>query len=740
MADLTITVDSTQLVKATQHIGKFRSELGVMAQSASRTAGPVSRLTSEHGRLVRATDQASSATRRHAAAQEVSSKALQRSTRSMGRGQVAIQQTGYQLGDFIVQVQSGTNAYVAAGQQLTQMAGLLTLMGGSMVAIGATLSVIIPLVTAFGAAWSRTRQEAENAGDSIESALSSLEGSVRDVSDVQGDLNEAIRLQAIIQDESSASILNNLRLELSARQQLLAVQRAELEIQREQLRAGIEARREQIEGLFNELNSITDDSVEGAFRDQGASARIEAMQRIIEANRQLFLEQQRANAQLELTNSILERIDNGYEPIVEAARNLAEANSEAFDGLQEEAQQAQQAALEISSSLYQGFVEADSAAQEFMTTLIQNLGYSFEEAVKTNEALQEIGSLDTSNTVAAILAIADALGIATAEAIALAQNMPGYTGGGVSGPDGAQYEAGPDAGPLGNFAPDGFVRDVRTGDLASTGPSPASSGSSGGGVGGGDGFVSMFPQLAAEVQMAQEAMAAAKQEQDILNTALEEGIITQQQYKDMMAQVEAQYGELNEATQEHIVTMGDFASSMAQTMSNAFMGIIDGTKSVGDAIQEMIKKIIAEFIKLAIINPIINSIFGSIPGFSFLPSFFAKGGAFSKGRVLPFADGGVVDSTMAFPMSGGKTGIMGEAGPEAILPLKRGPDGRLGVEASGGGGGQRPIVFNMNYSFQGGITEQDLARATPKIVEQTKRSVVESVQRGGTFAKSLRGR
>jgi phage-related minor tail protein len=158
----------------------------------------------------------------------------------------------------------------------------------------------------------------------------------------------------------------------------------------------------------------------------------------------------------------------------------------------------------------------------------------------------------------------------------------------------------------------------------------------------------------------------------------------------------------------------------------------------------MIKKIIAEFIKLAIINPIINSIFGGISGFSPLPAFgglfgSAKGNAFSGGRVLPFAKGGVVDGATMFPMKGSKTGLMGEAGPEAILPLKRGPNGRLGVEASGGGG-QRPIVFNMNYSFQGGITEQDLARATPKIVEQTKRSVVESVQRGGTFAKSLRGR
>ncbi len=72
---------------------------------------------------------------------------------------------------------------------------------------------------------------------------------------------------------------------------------------------------------------------------------------------------------------------------------------------------------------------------------------------------------------------------------------------------------------------------------------------------------------------------------------------------------------------------------------------------------------------------------------------FAKGGAFSQGRVVPFASGGVVSGPVAFPMRGG-TGLMGEAGPEAILPLARGADGRLGVQA--GGGGARPVQVVMH--------------------------------------------
>ena len=71
---------------------------------------------------------------------------------------------------------------------------------------------------------------------------------------------------------------------------------------------------------------------------------------------------------------------------------------------------------------------------------------------------------------------------------------------------------------------------------------------------------------------------------------------------------------------------------------------------------------------------------------------FANGAPFSQGRVMPFAQGGIVSTATGFGMRGGM-GLMGEAGPEAIMPLARGPDGKLGVK--GGASGGTTVVMNI---------------------------------------------
>lgn len=93
---------------------------------------------------------------------------------------------------------------------------------------------------------------------------------------------------------------------------------------------------------------------------------------------------------------------------------------------------------------------------------------------------------------------------------------------------------------------------------------------------------------------------------------------------------------------------------------------------------------------------------------------FAHGGV--PGRVMPFADGGVVAAPTYFPMAGA-TGLMGEAGAEAILPLRRGADGALGVAADGAGTGT-VIHFQVTAS-----DAASFARSEGQITAMLARSV-----------------
>lgn len=89
-----------------------------------------------------------------------------------------------------------------------------------------------------------------------------------------------------------------------------------------------------------------------------------------------------------------------------------------------------------------------------------------------------------------------------------------------------------------------------------------------------------------------------------------------------------------------------------------------------------------------------SSLLGSLAGGLFGGAGAAVG-AGSGGKLLPFAQGGVIGAPTTFAMPGGRVGLMGEAGREAVLPLARGPDGRLGVALEGGGGGGTTINVSI---------------------------------------------
>lgn len=160
-------------------------------------------------------------------------------------------------------------------------------------------------------------------------------------------------------------------------------------------------------------------------------------------------------------------------------------------------------------------------------------------------------------------------------------------------------------------------------------------------------------------------------------------------------------GELAKMEQTLLFTtreVGALTSGFSSGLRRAFDGVIFDGKRLSDALGDVAQSMIDTVYDVAI-SPVQNAVGGALAqGLNGLLSGilpFADGAAFSQGRVTAFARGGVVSSATSFPMRGG-TGLMGEAGAEAIMPLARGPDGRLGVQAQGGGGRAVNVVMNIS--------------------------------------------
>lgn len=166
--------------------------------------------------------------------------------------------------------------------------------------------------------------------------------------------------------------------------------------------------------------------------------------------------------------------------------------------------------------------------------------------------------------------------------------------------------------------------------------------------------------------------------------------------------------------------------SFSDKMETALMSIVDGSATVEDAFKSMLRGILLEIYQQQVAKPV-ASFFGNM----LFGGANANGNAFLGGNVIPFANGGVVNSPTFFPMTNG-AGLMGEAGPEAIMPLKRGPDGKLGVS----GGGQ--TVINQTINVSTGVQQtvrNEIKSLMPQIAEQSKNAVLDAKRRGGSYGK-----
>ena len=229
------------------------------------------------------------------------------------------------------------------------------------------------------------------------------------------------------------------------------------------------------------------------------------------------------------------------------------------------------------------------------------------------------------------------------------------------------------------------------------------------------------------------------------NQQREYGLISQEQWVVRTDQLANNYYKAGEAAQfaaaatEKMTTANnDLAEQQTftqqafeifdQTFQTAINGMIQGTQSLSDAFKNLSKGIIAELLKIAAYKSIAGFMGGSFGGQTAW-SFAADGGVF-EGGVQKFAKGGIVSSPTMFPMKNGM-GLMGEgSGPEAIIPLSRGSDGKLGVS----GAGMNVTVNNMapGVSVQPRQTESGLT------VDVVMNTLANQIRRGGNdFANAF---
>ena len=144
--------------------------------------------------------------------------------------------------------------------------------------------------------------------------------------------------------------------------------------------------------------------------------------------------------------------------------------------------------------------------------------------------------------------------------------------------------------------------------------------------------------------------------------------------------------------QEQLKLATGLGRQFSSALVNAFEGIAIKGRTLGEVLKSLALSLSNMVLKAAF-KPLEQG-FGNLLTGLFSGGFgFAKGAAFQQGLPVPFAKGGVINSPIAFPLARGRTGIAGERGAEAIMPLARGPDGRLGVVAQGGGG--ISVTFNV---------------------------------------------
>lgn len=220
--------------------------------------------------------------------------------------------------------------------------------------------------------------------------------------------------------------------------------------------------------------------------------------------------------------------------------------------------------------------------------------------------------------------------------------------------------------------------------------------------------------------------AVRNQKLEKMKEDLDAGRISLEQFNHGLAAVSNTFsasGAFRTGLQDYVTAIGTSTQQVAKLITDTFNRLEDqlvdfvktGSFNFAQFTQNILDDLLKIIIRMSIIQPLAGGLLGAFAGggatasssptsasnFDF--SNVAAKGAYFDGPVAKFATGGIVNRPTAFGFGNGKTGLMGEAGPEAILPLQRGTGGALGVKAQ-----VTPVTVNViNQTGSSDVTQTE---------------------------------
>ena len=298
------------------------------------------------------------------------------------RSGVLMQQAGYQFGDFAVQVQSGTNVMVAFGQQATQLIGTFSMLAKStrMIALFSGLGVAVPILTAIGAAFMRTREANESANEKLRSTDDILKDLKSSVSDADKELR---LLHSTFDDITKLEVVDQIK---QLEEQIELIKTAGLE--------SVTAFAEVLGASGSQLK-MAGASVEALA--EGKRLQIEQLQAVLDTlvGKQKLLEiEEGYNELLEEQNDALDRTDEKNNNVLRALRERAALAQAFIDGgeeaveLEENLREKMALVRELQSDQYD-FSEAQISAILQQVLEVENLERQVQAVVDEEKAATE---------------------------------------------------------------------------------------------------------------------------------------------------------------------------------------------------------------------------------------------------------------------------------------------------------------------------------------------------------------